>query len=393
MQHFPTLTLKPKAEYRILGGHNWVFSNEIDFQNQEKPEPGAQVRVNSSKNYFLGYGFFHPNALIAVRLYSLEENHLISADLFGEKIKAAIAKRDEQLPGISLRRLIFSDSDEMPGLIVDQFGKGISIQIHSLGVEPFLDVVIETLRQELQPELIVLRNDTSLRKFEELTEEKRIVFGENPVQRVQENGFELEVDLLEGQKTGYYIDQRDHRAAFGHLVKKGDWVLDAFCNEGAFSLVAASKGAEVLGIDISAEVLKRAEKNAQMNNIEGITWEKADVMKWLPLLKTPESFDVINLDPPNFTRNRRAVPKAKSAYRKLHENALSHLKVGGFLMTSCCSHHISEALFLESVQQAAFRSRCRVNLVYRGCQPPDHPIRVGMPETDYLKCLAFQKIS
>lgn len=391
MSTVPTITLKHKHSRRVENGHAWVFNNEI----HEKPEDlnaGDLVRVVSGKGRYLGFGFFNPQSLMAVRLLSKQEPEH-PEDIIRNHLKEALQRREFHLPDYELRRLVFSDSDFLPGLIIDQFGKGISIQIHIEGMERFRDVIVDTLVSELHPSAIYLRNDTHLREMEGLESSKEQVYGESATDfEVNEHGICYHVDPLGGQKTGFYIDQRHHRKAFRDFIRPGMSVLDAFCNEGGFALNAAAEGAEVLALDISQAALDRAEKNQALNSLAGsVTWEKADLMKWISKSR-PEKFDVINLDPPSFARHRKNVPQARNAFRKLHLFGLNHLNPGGIMMTSACSHHLREDTLLETIQDAARKAGKVVNLVYRGYQPADHPIRIGMPETEYLKCIAVQVV-
>jgi 23S rRNA (cytosine1962-C5)-methyltransferase len=392
----PFVQLHPKQDYRLNGGHNWVFSNEI--AKTEPPEPipaGTVVTVQSSRGIVLGQGLYHPNALIAVRLYT-RGSDVFSPEVITKRILAAAERRNRLLPGVALRRLVYSDSDDLSGLIIDQFGEAASVQIHSAGLELYTGAIVSALKQ-IGIKAAWMRNDTHLRQLEGLESSgKQVLFNDSgkTTFEVQEHGLTYEINPEEGQKTGFYIDQRENRRAFAELVKSGNLVMDAFCNEGGFALMAARNGATVTAADISAQVLGRAKNNAQRNGLaEKIQFECVDVMKWLPSLSSEPVWDVINLDPPNFAHNRKAIPVAMHAYQKLHEGALRRLKTGGYMITSCCSHHVDEAMFMETVQKAAFRTGSRLNLVYRGWQPPDHAVRVGMPETFYLKCFFFEKLA
>jgi 23S rRNA (cytosine1962-C5)-methyltransferase len=391
----PIVHLHPKQDYRLNGGHNWVFSNEVArIEPASTVAAGTVVKVMSSRGVVMGYGLFHPNALIAVRMYTRGETPF-TPEIIRKRIAEAAARRERTLPGVNLRRLVYSDSDDLSGLIIDQFGDAVSVQIHSAGLEAYLEEIIAGLRA-IGVKAAWVRNDTHLRQLEGLqTEGKTLLFNDTGAATfsVQEHGITYEINPEEGQKTGFYIDQRENRLAFERLIRKGDRVMDAFCNEGGFALVAARAGASVTAVDISASVLSRARTNATRNGLtEKITFECADVMKWLPAQPAEAIWDVINLDPPNFAHSRKSLPVAMHAYQKIHEAALKRLKPGGFMVTSSCSHHVSEEAFLESVQKAAFRTGTRLNLIYRGTQPADHPVRVGMPETFYLKCFFFEKL-
>ncbi|MGB5768001.1 MAG: class I SAM-dependent methyltransferase, partial [Arenicellales bacterium] len=211
---------------------------------------------------------------------------------------------------------------------------------------------------------------------------------------ITEYDINYEVDVIHGQKTGFFIDQRENRYAFRRFIEQGDRVLDAFCNDGGFALNAVVAGAaHVDAVDISESALARAEKNAGINQLsDKIQFNKADVMKWLPGLKPDQLYDVVNVDPPAFASNRKSIPVARKAYRKLHGSAMQVLKSGGILSTACCSHHISEQDFLDSIQQAAVRNGRQCQMLFRGGPPADHPVLLAMPESGYLKFHVFRVI-
>lgn len=390
--NFPDIILSNKHTKRLNAGHGWVFNNEIHAK-PDGLESGAVVRVKHSSEKVHGLGFFNPQSLIAVRLFTTGDSQESVESLLTANLNAAIDRRDDLLPNLDLRRIVFSDSDLLPGLIIDQFGKGISIQMHIKGLENYIDTITSVLVERLQPEAIYLRNDTHLREFEGLASTKEKIYGNGAdTFDVIEHGINYHVDPLNGQKTGFYIDQRDNRQAFRSIIKPGMSVLDAFCNEGGFALNAAVEGAKILALDISEDVLVRARHNAELNKVsDKIDFQQADVMKWIGGYEG-EKFDIINLDPPNFSRSRKTVPQGRNAFRKLHQFAIKNLNKGGYFMTSCCSHHLLEETILETVTEAAKREGVILNLVYRGFQPADHPVRVGMPETFYLKAFIFQKI-
>ena len=387
-----TIILKIKAGRRFKQGHPWVFSNELE-KPAERPEAGDIVSLRQQDGSFLAYGFYHPNSLIAFRALTGKEQ-LPDEGFFSGLIDQAISLRDKVYPESNARRLIHSESDGLPGLIVDQFNDVLSVQINSAGMERLIDTILPLLKQKMGAANIVIRNDSSLRKLEGLEQYTTIwqSDGKDSTADIVENGIQYHVDVMHGQKTGFFIDQRENRYAFRRFIEKGDRVLDAFCNDGGFALNAILAGAaHVDAADISDPALQRAEKNASINDLsDNINFIKTDVMKWLPGLKPEQLYDVVNVDPPSFASNRKSIPVARKAYRKLHGSAMQVLKVGGILSTSCCSHHISEEDFLDSVQQAAVRNGRQCQMLFRGGPPADHPVLLAMPESGYLKFHLFR---
>jgi 23S rRNA (cytosine1962-C5)-methyltransferase len=387
-----SIILKSKAGRRFKQGHPWVFSNELD-KPAERPQAGDIVSLRQQDGTFLAYGFYHPNSLIAFRALTGKEE-LPDEAFFSGLIDQAIALREKVYPQSNARRLIHSESDGLPGLIVDQFDDVLSVQINSAGMERLIDTILPILKQKMSAKNIVIRNDSALRNLEGLEQYTDIwQSDENEMTAdIMENDIHYHVDVMNGQKTGFFIDQRENRYAFRRFIEKGDRVLDAFCNDGGFALNAVLAGAaQVDAADISEPALTRAKKNASINNSsEKINFIKTDVMKWLPGLKPEQLYDVVNVDPPSFASNRKSIPVARKAYRKLHGSAMQVLKVGGILSTSCCSHHISEEDFIDSIQQAAIRNGRQCQMLFRGGPPADHPLLLAMPESGYLKFHLFR---
>lgn len=387
-----TIYLARHRDKRLKRGHPWVFSNEIT-QIEGKPSVGEVVRICRMDGTYLGVGLYHPHSLIAVRVLSREEV-TIDRSFFRERLIQSIRSRTLVYPEADAMRLVHSESDGLPGLIIDKYNKAVSIQVNSAGMERFIDVIADIIQELIDPDVIVLRNDSGLRHLEGLDQEQRVLRGdsEKVTQYIHEGEVTYYMNALLGQKTGFYLDQRENRAHLARFINEGDHVFDAFCNEGGFALHAARAGAgRILAADQSADVLRRAEENARLNKVEHlIEFRQADLMKELNSILSNNTFDVINLDPPNFTRSKKHVGTARQAYRKLHQAAIEHLKPGGILASASCSHHISEETFLESVLLAAERSGKALKIVFRGSHPFDHPVLLGMPETEYLKFFIFQ---
>ena len=384
--------LKNKAGRRFKHGHPWIFSNELE-KPADRPEAGDIVALRQQDGMFLAYGFYHPHSLIAFRALTGNEQQPDKA-FFSELLEQAILLRNKVYPKSNVRRLVHSESDGLPGLIVDQFDDVLSVQVNSAGMEGILDMLLNLLSEKLSPATIVTRNDSSLRKLEGLPQYTGVwrSADEDVKAHITEYGIDYQVDVINGQKTGFFIDQRENRYAFRRFVDNGDRVLDAFCNDGGFALNALVAGAShVDAVDISESALARAENNASINKLsEKIKFIKSDVMKWLPGLKADRLYDVVNVDPPAFASNRKSIPVARKAYRKLHGSAMQVLKNGGILATSCCSHHISEEDFLDSIQQAAIRNGRQCQMLFRGGPPADHPVLLAMPESGYLKFNIFR---
>jgi len=387
-----SIILKSKAGRRFKQGHPWVFSNELE-KSAERPQAGDIVSLRQQDGTFLAYGFYHPNSLIAFRALTGKEE-LPGEAFFSQLIDQAVSLRNKVYPQSNARRLIHSESDGLPGLIVDQFDDVLSVQINSAGMERIIEMLLPMLKQKLSAKNIVMRNDSALRNLEGLKQYTDVWQSDEKeaTADITENDVDYQVDVFNGQKTGFFIDQRENRLAFRRFIEGGDRVLDAFCNDGGFALNAVKAGAaHVDAVDISESALARAEKNAVLNNLnENIQYSKVDVMKWLPGLKPETLYDVVNLDPPAFASNRKSIPVARKAYRKLHGSAMQVLKTGGILSTACCSHHISEEDFLDSIQQAAVRTGRQCQMLFRGGPPADHPVLLAMPESGYLKFHIFR---
>jgi 23S rRNA (cytosine1962-C5)-methyltransferase len=366
-----------------------------DKATRESIVPGSVARLLDNRDQFMGTGYYHPHSLIAFRMVTSKDAN-IDQDFYSARITEAANLRNQLRPDAQARRVVHGESDGLPGVLIDQIGDVVSIQVVSAGAENHLDFIIDACKQVLKPGWIILRNDAGLRKLEGLPEYVKVVHGtdEVPVQSITEHGITYEVDILQGQKTGFYVDQHENRLQFRKFVKPGDRVLDAFCNDGGFALHAASVGAlSVTALDISQPALDRAVINAQNNGFaDQIHFERADLMKWMPQQAStePRSYDVVNLDPPSFAKNRKTAAAALKGYQKLHEAALRLLKPGGFLATATCSHHIDTQRFIETVTEAARRTGTRVTMVWRGSQPTDHPVLPAMPETEYLRFFVFQ---
>lgn len=385
-----TISLKRNADNRIKFGHLWVFSNEL--QEIPKLQPGVVVKVVDSNQKSYGFGFYNPASLISVRL--LKTEIFPSVQLFIERIAIAKALRQSLLGDIEMCRLVFGESDLLPGLIIDKYSNYFAIQILSAGMELMKSEIVQALL-EIFPETkgIIEKNDTKLREIEGLPLISTVLFGEIPEKFIsQEQGVQLELSLSEGQKTGYFLDQRINRK-FVRTISRGLSVLDCYTNQGGFALNAGIGGAErIAAIDCSETALNAVSRNAELNGLK-IETIKADVAEYLSkAVERNEKWDMIILDPPAFAKNRKSVPKAKAAYAKINRLAMKMLNPNGYLIASSCSHHVFEDVFKDAIYRESCKLGKQLKQVYRGGQSPDHPILLSLPETQYLKFFVFQVV-
>ncbi len=386
----PVLRLKNKEEKRILAGHLWVFSNEIG-KIEGTPGVGDIVEVRSAKNDLLGFGFYNPGTLIAVRILSKE---YIEPDkkFFADRLSSAMELR-RRLFSSDFYRLAYGESDFLPGLVIDRFDSLFSVQILSAGMEVRKDLIYQAMKDVFSPSAIYERNESQTRLLEGLQQVKSIVYGEERSVDYDEEGVVFRINPYRGQKTGFYFDQRLNRI-FSRRFAEGANVLDLYSNEGGFALnLARSGAASVKAIDASGEAIKSVRANAELNSLQNVQMESIDVDLYLKrAIASGELHDVVVCDPPSFTRNRKSVPAAKAAYRKLHEQVFQILRHEGLLLTASCSHHIFRDTFEEVILSAAGRTGRTLQLLHRAGASPDHPVLPSMPETEYLKFNAYRVI-
>lgn len=379
-----TVKLKQKEERRVLRGHPWVFSNELQ-PAMDSFTPGDIVDVLDFSGAFVGRGYINPHTLIAVRLLTKKREDIDPA-FFRKKISAARALRTTLGFGDSFRAL-FSESDGLPGLIVDKYADTLVIQSSTAGIDKLLDQIIPALQEEYSPDAIVLRNDSASREIEGLAQDTRVVQGAvtGPVV-IEESGIRYNVDVLEGQKTGFFFDQRENRLALKDYVP-GRRTLDCFCYVGAWALSAARFNAsEVIGLDSSERAIALASQNATLNGLPA-QFRKADVFDELRAFeKQKERFGCIILDPPAFVKSRAKVREALKGYKEINLRAMRLLEPGGALVTCSCSHHIDQELFREMLIDAAYSAGRQARLLEMRSQARDHPVLLAARETQYLKC-------
>lgn len=379
-----TVRLKQKEERRILRGHPWVFSNEL-LQPVGECSPGEIVDVLDFAGKFVGRGYINPHTLIAVRILTRKREE-IGSDFFRARITAARAIRTGLGFGESFRA-VFSEGDGLPGLIVDKYTDTLVIQSLTAGIDRMLNIIIPALKDEYSPKAIVLRNDAASRGLEGLIQEKRVIYGTitGPV-TIEESGIRFNVDVLEGQKTGFFLDQRENRQAIKDYVK-GKRTLDCFCYIGAWALSAARFGASsVIGLDASEKAIKLASENASMNGLAA-QFKTTDVFDELRRLeKDRENFGCIILDPPAFVKSKAKVREALKGYKEINLRAMKLLETGGTLVSCSCSHHIDQELFREMLIDAAHAAGRQARLLEMRFQARDHPMLLAARETQYLKC-------
>ncbi|MCL5022546.1 MAG: class I SAM-dependent rRNA methyltransferase [Nitrospirae bacterium] len=376
---------------RILAGHLWVFSNEL-ATSPKGFEPGTIVELRDRKDSFIGIGYINPRSLIAVRILTREKEEIDRA-FFRRRILDALEYRKRFFDDMSSLRLVFSEGDLLPGLIVDKYGDCLSVQFLTAGIEVWSATLIGILEELLSPSAVVLRNDSPARLLEGLEQEKRLARGSlDTLPVIREDSLLFEVDPLSGQKTGFFLDQRENRAAFSRLAGRGKG-LDLFCYAGAWSIHLAKGGAHMTGIDESANAIAQALRNAELNGLsDRCAFQKTDVFEFLRReVSAGSRYDFIVLDPPAFVKSRTRVKEALKAYRTVNARAISLLKKGGLFATSSCSYHIDREAFVEMVRSAARDAGRQSRLIGMRSQAKDHPVLLSMPETEYLKC-AFLEI-
>jgi len=383
-----TIQLKKNEERRILAGHSWIFSNEI-HDVLHGVEPGDVVRVVSASGRFLGIGHVSPNSLIAIRLLSRRQVEIDRA-FYRQRLLAAEERRRWLYPGSSVYRLVFGEADLLPGLIVDRYDRHLVVQVLTRGMAQVEDVLLDILREIFQPASIVLRNDSPMRRLEGLFLERRLALGELPDPLLIElDGIRFVVAPLEGQKTGFYLDQRENRPRLRGLAH-GKRVLDACCYEAAWGVYAARFGAsEVVGVDVSEAALARARQNVQVNGLETpYRFVARDIFDFLT--EGEEQFDAIILDPPAFIKSKAKLREGERGYLEINRLAMKLLPPGGVLVTCSCSHHLSRDRFQVLLGQAARLAKRRLRLLEACGQSRDHPVLMSMPETAYLKCFILE---
>lgn len=383
------LCLKKDHDRRLRAGHCWIYSNEID--NRATPlkafEPGQPVDIYSHSKKWLGSGYINPHTLICARLVSRDRKHPLSGSLIVHRLKIALSLR-ERLYQRPFYRLVFGESDGLPGLVIERFDHLAVIQITTAGMERMKPDILAAVEKVLRPSAILLRNDVPIREIEGLQRYVEQALGKVPKQiELEEHGVRFQLPLLEGQKTGWYFDQSANRDRIRSYVNGGR-VLDLCSYIGAWGVQAAVAGAkEVICVDSSLTALQMVETNAGLNGVstrvKALQGDVFDAMK--QLLAERERFDLVLLDPPAFIKRKKDMKEGALAYRRLNELALRLASRDGILITSSCSYHLESTHLLQLVQQAARHTDKSLQLLEQGHQSPDHPVHPAIPETAYLK--------
>jgi 23S rRNA (cytosine1962-C5)-methyltransferase len=384
--HLPALRLKRNEDRRLQAGHLWVFSNEVDTAQTPltKFDAGALVRVLAHNDRALGLAYVNPQSLICARL--LDSWRLPDVPWFVARLRSALALR-ERLYAAPYYRLVYGESDGLPGLVIDRFGDACVAQIGTAGMERLKPQIVESLKQVLGLRALLFKNDNAAREMEGLPSAIEQAIGETGnLGTVVEDGLRFEAPLLEGQKTGWFFDQAANRRALTKYVRPGARVLDVFSYVGAWGVRAAAGGAsDVLCIDSSASALELAQRNGQANALK-IRTRKADAFDALEeLAREGARFDVVIIDPPAFAKRKKDLPKAQGAYKRLNQLALQALAPDGILVSCSCSYHLSAEQLQDAIGKAARGAGKHVQLVEMGGQAPDHPVHPAIPETRYLK--------
>ncbi|SFH08985.1 class I SAM-dependent rRNA methyltransferase [Pedobacter insulae] len=392
------IRLKKGKEKAVLQLHPWVFSGALD-KIMGSPVNGEVVKVISANNEFLAYGYFNDQSRVAIRLLEWNEGVMIDEEWYAKKINAAISSRAQLLANAETNayRLIFSEADFLPGLIVDKYADFLSVQILSSGIESAKSIIIRILCDTLQPKGIFDRSDATARTHEGITAENGLLWGEAPAEfiAVKENGITYHINIAEGQKSGFYCDQRDNRRILAEYAA-GKSVLDCFSYSGGFSLNAFKNHAkEVFSVDSSALAIETLKQNIALNKFDQNihTAIQSDVNKQLRAFKEEgKKFDIVVLDPPKYAPSRSALDRAARAYKDLNRLGLSLLESGGLLATFSCSGAVDIETFKQIIAWAALDAGKEVQVIKQFSQPEDHPVRLSFPEGEYLKGLLVRVV-
>lgn len=379
--------ISPRGARRLQQGHLWIYASDIVAESEGIVSP--IVRVLDGARNTVGFAFYSINSQIRLRLLSKEPDPP-DIEFLRRRIEASIGRRRNQAAGGSAGRLIYGEADLLPSIIVDRYSDYLVLQTLSRGADALKGQITEILKELLEPAGILERNDVKARTLEGLEEKRGVLCGSIPERvEIAEADLRFLVDLLGGQKTGFFLDQKENRIAAGRYASGK--ALDCFTNSGAFALHFAKRCEHVQAIDISAASLLQARQNAEYNGITNITLDEGNVFDRLrELERAGEEFDTICLDPPAFAKNRNALRSAIGGYKEINLRAIKCLKPGGVLITSSCSYHLSEPAFIELLHEAACDAHRYLQILERRSQSSDHPILSGMPETFYLKCLIIR---
>lgn len=383
------IILLPGKEKRVWTGHPWIFRSDI-ARAKGDPQPGDTVRVTASNGRFLAMAAYNPASQIALRILS-HKDETIDEAFIRDRVHRAVEYR-RRFADLKSCRLIFAESDGLPAVIVDSFGDVLVMQCLCLGMERYKEIICDALMDEVHPQGIYERGDVPVRELEGLSQVTGVLRGTVPDRvLMEENGVKFWVDVKQGQKTGFFLDQKENRAAIAPFVK-GARVLDCFTHTGSFALHAAKFGAaEVTGVDISEFACDFARENAALNGFDNVQFVAANAFDYLKeQCAAGEQYDVVILDPPAFTKTRAAVEAAARGYKEINLRGMKLVKNGGYLITCSCSQHMLPGQFKDVVLSAARDARVNLFQVEYRTQGRDHPILPAAPETQYLKCGIFR---
>ncbi|MGB8317919.1 MAG: class I SAM-dependent rRNA methyltransferase [Ignavibacteriaceae bacterium] len=384
------LFLKRNEDKRIRNGHLWIFSNEVsEFKGDA--ENGELVEIYDSRQNFLGEGFFNKNSLITVRI--LSGSKIISPDKYLEdKLKSAFDLRKQLYPDRNSFRLVFSESDFLPGLIIDKYNDTYVLQIYSAGIQKNIDIIIKILKNEFRAKNIFTKNESHFRKLEFLPDEDEIFLGEKREEVIDDGSIKYKINFEKGHKTGFYYDQSDNRF-FLEKFAKDKSILDGFCNSGGFGLHAIKAGAKsVTFLDSSAFEIDNVKYNFELNKFTSqVYFVVDDVFNYLEkTIAEQKKYDIIVIDPPAFAKSKKKLSKAKKGYEKLNRLAIQSINDNGFLVSSSCSHHLKKDDFIQVINSAAVKSGKALQLIHYNSASLDHPQIPSMEETTYLKFAVFK---
>jgi 23S rRNA (cytosine1962-C5)-methyltransferase len=386
-----TIRLKPGEQDRLLAGHPWIYQNELEGWPPDAA-PGDLIDLHDSQGHFLGRGYLNPRTTIAVRVLA-RDRVPVDQEFFLARIRQAAALRERLMSMRSAYRVVHGEADGLPGLVVDRYGDAVAIQFLTAGMDRRRDLIRTAVEEVLRPRTIVARNDSTMREREGLHRERAVISGQIPPEpTVTINGLDVMVDLLEGQKTGLFLDQIDNYSLIERMAGGAD-VLDCFCYVGLWGLHAARYGAtRVTGIDQSPAAIKQATTLAERNSLaDRCAFRVGNVFDELRERdRRREAFDLVILDPPAFAKARNRIPEALAGYKEINLRAMRLLRPGGFLVTCSCSYHLSTEQFRRMLWDAARDVRRTTRLVAQGAQGRDHPVLLGLAESEYLKCCVLQ---
>ena len=391
MTQFTDLYLRKGADRRLRGGHLWVYSNEIDSKRHSLAnfQPGDLVCVRNAEGRLLGSAYMEPQALICARLYAPGQELCLDTAFFARRLAAALALREAAFDK-PYYRLVYGDSDLLPGIVIDRFGPQLVVQLNNAGIERYRDALLEALQELLQPQGVLLRGDSRSRRESGLDGDIEVVAGDVPEQvLLEENGVRFMAPVHAGQKTGWFYDHRMARARLAPWVA-GKSVLDVYSYIGGWGIQAAAFGASsVCCLDSSATALEGVQANAALNGFaDKVSVRQGSAPETMKqMIADGQSYDVVILDPPAFIQRRKDIKKGVTAYRRINELGLRLLKPGGLLVSGSCSMHLSRADLISAMQQAAVRAGCQLRVVEQGAQGADHPVHPAIPETEYLKAV------